>query len=43
MICEGGFGWTDATLKTAINALGTVDSINLSSVTPAVHDAWDSE
>ena len=43
MICEGGFGWSAATLKTAINALGTVDSINLSSVTPAIHDAWDSE
>ena len=43
MICEGGFGWSQATLQTAIRALGTVDSIDLSGVTPAVHDAWDSE
>ena len=43
MICEGGFGWSQATLQTAIRALGTVDSIDLSGVTPAVHDAWDSD
>jgi hypothetical protein len=43
MICEGGFGWTAATLQVDIRALGTVDSIDLSGVTVQVNDAWDSE
>ena len=43
MICEGGFGWTAATLQVDFRALGTVDSIDLSGVTVQVNDAWDSE